>query len=121
MIHMHNTLSSGLDQSTAGITKHPVSQARLDSFRNALSDAVSSTLERFGIDPNQVQVSITPSTSGAPSTTSTPPATSSPSTMPDSTDSANYNPFAQAAHENWSGAYVPAVSSPTSSSNTVTK
>ena len=57
MIHLHNSLSSAVDPSTAGITKPPVSQATLDSFRSALSESVSSTLAQFGIDPNQVQVS----------------------------------------------------------------
>ncbi len=118
MIHMHNTLTSGLDPSTAGITKPPVSQAKLDSFRNALSDAVSSTLERFGIDPNQVQVSVTPAT-GTPSSTSSTPSTSSPSAPPDSADNTNYNPFAQATHESWAGTNVPAVSSSRSPANAV--
>jgi hypothetical protein len=37
-----------------------LSQAKLDSFHGALSDAVSSTLEKFGIHPNDVKISITP-------------------------------------------------------------
>ena len=73
MIHMHNALSSAADSSTAGTTKPPVSQATLNSFRNALSDAVSSTLEKFGIDPNQVQVSVTPTPSVPPHPPATPP------------------------------------------------
>jgi hypothetical protein len=119
MIHMHNTLTSGLDPSTAGITKPPVSQAKLDSFRSALSDAVSSTLERFGLDPNQVQVSVTPaSTTDTPSSPSTTPPTSSPTTPPDSsTANSNYDPFAQAAHESWAGTNVQPASSSKSSAN----
>ncbi len=78
MIHLHNSLSSAVDPSTAGITKPPVSQATLDSFRSALSESVSSTLEQFGIDPNQVQVSVTPA-----GTTNTPaPSTSTPQPAP---------------------------------------
>src|SRR5277367_2046600 len=97
MIHMHNTLSSVADMSSAGNTRPPLSQATLDSFQGALSDAVSSTLEQFGIDPNAVQVSITPTgTSAAPATPSTSTPTSDTSTPP-------YNPFLQAASESWAG------------------
>jgi hypothetical protein len=104
MIHMHNALSSAADPSTAGTTKQPVSQATLNSFRSALSDAVSSTLEKFGIDPNQVQVSVTPAPSGPAHPPSDPPngtQTSAPTTSDD------YNPFAQAAHSSWVGIPVP--------------
>ena len=114
MIHMHNALSSAADSSTAGTTKPPVSQATLNSFRNALSDAVSSTLEKFGIDPNQVQVSVTPTSSG-----STPPPPTAPGTTNNSTQEStpqtgeDYNPFAQAAHSSWAGIPVPSTSSST--------
>ncbi len=37
----------------------PLSQSTLDSFHGALSDAVSSTLEKFGIHPSDVKISIT--------------------------------------------------------------
>jgi hypothetical protein len=103
MIHLHNTLLSATDPSTAGTTKTPVSQSTLDSFRNSLSDAVSSTMARFGIDPNQVQVSVTPSNSSTPG--------ASTSTPTDSTaqPSSAYDPFAQAATNSWVGVPVPAV------------
>jgi hypothetical protein len=112
MIHLHNTLSSVADLSAAGNTNTPVSQATLDSFRGALSDAVSSTLEQYGIDPNQVQVSITPAS------TSTPPATSSTGTStstatPSTAPNGGYDPFLQAASESWAGSSVPAASSAT--------
>jgi len=106
MIHMHNSLSSAVDPSTAGITKPPVSQATLDSFRSALSESVSSTLAQFGIDPNQVQVSVTPA-----STTNT-PAPSTNTTQPSTTQSNDgYDPFLQAAHYSWVGTSVPAAPS----------
>jgi hypothetical protein len=109
MIHLHNSLSSAVDPSTAGITKPPVSQATLDSFRSALSESVSSTLAQFGIDPNQVQVSVTPA-----STTNTPaPSTSTPqASMATSND--DYDPFLQAAKADFPTTPVPAASSPAS-------
>jgi hypothetical protein len=111
MIHLHNTLSSAVDPSTSGITKPPVSQAKLDSFRSALSESVSSTLAQFGIDPNRVQVSIAPaSAAGTPASPSTTPATSTASTTANEAE----NPFLAASQYSWVGASVPAVSSSTS-------
>ena len=113
MIHMHNALSSAADSSTAGTTKPPVSQATLNSFRNALSDAVSSTLEKFGIDPNQVQVSVTPTPSVPPHPPATPPGSANGAPGSGSQTDDGYNPFAQAAHSSWSGVPVPSTSSST--------
>ena len=59
MIHMHGMLSSDTNTSAAGQTSLPLSQSKLDSFHGALSEAVSSTLEKFGIHPNDVKISIT--------------------------------------------------------------
>jgi len=109
MIHMHNSLSSAVDPSTSGTTKPSVSQATLDSFRSALSESVSSTLAQFGIDPNQVQVSVTPASSTntpAPSTDSTQTSTAS------SND--DYDPFLQAAKAGFPTTPVPAPPSPAS-------
>jgi len=109
MIHLHNSLSSAVDPSTSGITKPPVSQATLDSFRSALSESVSSTLAQFGIDPNQVQVSVTPA-----STANTPaPSTSAPQTST-TTSSEGYDPFLQAAKAGFPTTAVPAPPSPAS-------
>src|SRR5277367_6013171 len=99
MIHMHNTLSSVADMSSAGNTRPPLSQATLDSFQGALSDAVSSTLQQFGIDPNAVQVSITPTNTGNPA--STPAATSTTAAATPDASTTPYNPFLQAATESW--------------------
>jgi len=116
MIHMHSTLSSVAEMSPAGNASTPVSQATLDSFQGALSDAVSSTLQQFGIDPNAVQVSITPaSTSTAVATR--PNGTSTPAGPADTTSAApngGYDPFLQAASESWAGTSVPTVSAPAS-------
>ena len=63
MIHLQNMFSE-TNTSTAGQSgRTPSSQASLnqslDSFHSALSDAVSSTLEKFGIHPRDVEISIT--------------------------------------------------------------
>jgi hypothetical protein len=109
MIHLHNSLSSTVDPSTAGMTKPPVSQATLDSFRSALSESVSSTLAQFGIDPNQVQVSVTPA-----GTTNTPaPSSSTPQTNT-TTSNDDYDPFLQAAKADFPTIPVPAPTSPAS-------
>jgi hypothetical protein len=61
MTHLHGMFSSGTNTSTAvGNTRAPLSQSTLDSSHGARSDAVSSTLEKFGIHPRDVTVPITP-------------------------------------------------------------
>jgi hypothetical protein len=103
MIHLQNTFSE-TNTSTAGqsgrtpSSQAALSQSSLDSFHGALSDAVSSTLEKFGIHPRDVEISITrssaassmaasesPTTAGrtAPPT----PGTPAPSSLPDSSSS----------------------------------
>lgn len=110
MIHLHNTLSSPADPSASGSTKTPASLDRLSSFRNALSEAVSSTLQQFGIDPNQVQVSISPS--------STPATPTTPTNSGGTQTTTPYDPFAQAGSNSWVGMPVPAVNStPTTPAN----
>lgn len=73
MIHMHSMLSADTNTSAAGpnssapLGHAALNQAKLDSFHGALSDAVSSTLEKFGIHPDDVKISITrASTSATP-------------------------------------------------------
>ncbi len=91
MIHMHSLLSSETNTSAAGpnsstpLGHAALNQAKLDSFHGALSDAVSSTLEKFGIHPDDVKISITrASASAAPappaSTDSDAPARTAPPT-----------------------------------------
>jgi hypothetical protein len=59
--HLNSMFSSETNTSTAGPnTRTPLSQSTLDSFHGALSDAVSSTMEKFGIHPSDVKISITP-------------------------------------------------------------
>ncbi len=60
MIHLHTMFSPETNTSTAGKnTRAPLSEAKLNSFQGALSDAVSSTLEKFGIHPHAVNISVT--------------------------------------------------------------
>jgi hypothetical protein len=102
MIHLHSMLSSETNSSTAGQNSSAVlSKAHMDSFHGALSDAVSSTLEKFGIHPNDVNISITRA-SAAVSTSSTLPDTTSPSSSSTSSEAPNggYDPFLQAASNN---------------------
>ena len=60
----------------------------LDSFENALSEAVTQTLQQFGINPNSVNISIAPnSDSGSGSEPSAPASNAAtPSTTPASAD-----------------------------------
>jgi hypothetical protein len=131
MIHMHSMLSSETNASTTKSSGAPLGhaaldQATLDSFHGALSDAVSSTLEKFGIHPKDVNISITPanadptapasSSPDAPTRTAPPTPGTAPSTSESSSSSSNsttsgapnasgapnggYDPFLQAAYNN---------------------
>lgn len=123
MIHMHSMLSSETNTAAAGKsvgTQPALNQAKLDSFHGALSDAVSSTLEKFGIHPNDVKISITranadpaspaPASSGAPARTAPPTPGSAPSASDSSSTTSStstseapnggYDPFLQAAYNN---------------------
>jgi hypothetical protein len=80
MIHLQNMFSE-TNTSTAGqsgrtpSSQASLSQSSLASFHGALSDAVSSTLEKFGIHPRDVEISITRA-----SAASSMPASGSPTT-----------------------------------------
>jgi hypothetical protein len=117
MIHLHSMFASETNPVSIGqnSSSAPLSQAKLDSFHGALSDAVSSTLEKFGIHPNAVKISITSArTVSKPVTTNpekpvriAPPASSAPSSGSAGTSSATsgppnggYDPFLQAAYSN---------------------
>jgi hypothetical protein len=118
MIHLHSMFASETNPVSIGQNtgNAPLSQAKLDSFHGALSDAVSSTLEKFGIHPNAVKISITSAarTVTKPVTTNpekpvriappAPVATSSGTTGTSSATSGppngGYDPFLQAAYSN---------------------
>ncbi len=149
MIHMHGMFSSDTNTSAVGQTSFPLSQSKLDSFHGALSEAVSSTLEKFGIHPNDVKISITrasedskttapanstvrtaPPTPGTSSSSSAAASTAaSSSTASDSTASSSaasgppnggYDPFLQAAYDNPSqNASVQSSTKSTAASSTV--
>jgi hypothetical protein len=59
MIQLNTTSTSGAQDSSASLLPPPQSQAG-DGFQTALSAALSSTLQKFGINPNNVTLSITP-------------------------------------------------------------
>src|SRR5580698_8555898 len=103
MIHLQNMFSE-TNTSTAGQSgRTPLSQAALNqsslaSFHGALSDAVSSTLEKFGIHPRDVEISITrasaassfaasESPAAADRTVPPTPGTPAPGSSPDSSSS----------------------------------
>src|SRR5258708_28556421 len=112
--HLHSIFPAETNTATTGQNhKTPLSQSMLESFHGALGDAVSSTLEKFGIHPSEVKISITPATaatsapvsttSNTPIRTTPPPPTtgSSSGTSASSTTSGppngGYEPLFQAA------------------------
>jgi hypothetical protein len=110
---VHNTLTSETNNSTAGPnSSSPLSKSNLDSFHGALSDAVSSTLQKFGIHPNDVKISITrtsessaarqPVGRDAIGLQSVSPDNQAPSQTPASpaAPDGGYDPFLQAAYSN---------------------
>jgi len=134
MIHLHSMLSSETNTAAgqnggAAQSHSTLSQDRLDSFHGALSDAVSSTLEKFGIHPSDVKISITRT-----SAIVTPPSASAASALPDASSTSGasastpasttanssgapdggYDPFLQAASNN------PFQSTPTPSTSPAT-
>jgi hypothetical protein len=57
MIQLNN-VSSALSSTGNGAVSNSIDPSSLDSFENALSDAVTQTLQKFGINPNNVNISI---------------------------------------------------------------
>jgi len=93
-----NSLFGTQDQSSSA----PASSGVPDTagFQTALQQAISSTLEEFGINPNQVTVSIAPSGSATASTAASTSAT------------AATDPFSAAAAAGKASATTPAVATP---------
>jgi len=71
MIQLNN-VSFATSNTGSGAVKLATDPAALDSFENALSEAVSQTLQKFGINPNSVNISIAPA--ATPASTDTPAA-----------------------------------------------
>ena len=77
MIQLNNTLlnTSSLfgPQDPTNTAAPQTSSQSTDGFQSALSAALSATLQEFGINPNQVTVSIAPAASSTPMTPATDP------------------------------------------------
>jgi len=59
MIQLNN-VSAAMSSSVTGTLSNSTNPSSLDSFENALSEAVAQTLQKFGINPNSVNISIAP-------------------------------------------------------------
>jgi len=66
MIQLNNVSAATIN--TAGLTSGSSDATSLESFESALSDAVSQTLEKFGINPSSVNISIAPASTTTSST-----------------------------------------------------
>ena len=66
MIQLNN-VSAAMSSSVTGTPGSSTDPSSLDSFENALSDAVTQTLQKFGINPNSVNISIVPASVSASS------------------------------------------------------
>jgi len=92
-----NNVSSASSNTAATSLASSLDPSSLESFESALSDAVSQTLQQFGINPNSVNISIAPasatSTSAAAATSTPATASNSTSTTPAAPDLAGLIPF----------------------------
>jgi hypothetical protein len=95
MIQLNTTSTSGAQDSSASLLPPPQSQAG-DGFQTALSAALSSTLQKFGINPNNVTLSITPAKAAVSAVT----------------------PFSAAANEGSAASTTPVVSATPAASTT---
>ena len=73
MIQLNN-VSAATSSSLTGALANSTDPSSLDSFENALSEAVAQTLEKFGINPNSVNISIAPASGAANSSAKVTPA-----------------------------------------------
>ena len=90
MIQLNN-VSAGIS-SPFGMLGSTADPSSSDSFENALSDAVSQTLQKFGINPDSVNISIAPASTAADS--SAPAAASAnPSAAATAADMSSLAPF----------------------------
>ena len=64
MIQLNN-VSAAVSSSVTGTLTNSTDPSSLDSFENALSEAVTQTLQKFGINPNSVNISIAPASVSA--------------------------------------------------------
>ena len=120
MIPLNNVSSTSASAATTTLASS-LSPSSLESFETALSDAVTQTLQQFGINPNSVNISIAPNS--ATSTTSN-SAASTPATTTDSSaatstapDLAGLGPFLGTS----SAAATPSAATSTSSASTASQ
>src|SRR5579863_512907 len=73
MIQLNN-VSAAMSSSVTGTLGSSTDPSSLDSFENALSEAVTQTLQKFGINPNSVNISIAPASGSANSSAKAPAA-----------------------------------------------
>lgn len=119
MIQLHNFSLTAPASSAGAAGSNSSSPSNLASFESALSDAISATFKQFGIDPNSVNISITPESGGSSSGSAGDSATANSAPV---TGTAPYDPFLQAASEkplntNIAPAVAPSVS-PASTAST---
>ena len=88
MIQLNN-VSSASSSTAATSLASSLDPSSLESFESALSDAVTQTLQQFGINPNSVNISIAPASA---TSTSAAAATSTPATVSNSTSPAPVAP-----------------------------
>lgn len=96
MIQLHNFSLTAPVSSAGASSSNSSNPSNLASFESALSDAISATFKQFGIDPNSVNISITPESSAASSGSTGNSATANSAPV---TETAPYDPFLQAASE----------------------
>lgn len=69
-----NNVSAAMSSSVTGTLGSSTNPSSLDSFEDALSEAVAQTLQKFGINPNSVNISIAPASISANSSAKVAPA-----------------------------------------------
>lgn len=83
-----NNVSPALSSSGGSLLNNSTDSSLLDSFENALSEAISQTLQQYGINPNSLNISIGPSAASA-GTSSSAAATTTSAASTAATSSAN--------------------------------
>jgi len=121
MIQLNNVSSASSNSAATSLTSS-LDPSSLESFESALSDAVTQTLQQFGINPNSVNISIAPasatSTSAAAVTSTPATASNSTSVTPAAPDLAGLIPFLGTSS---GSAAAPNPTAPSSSASTASQ
>src|SRR5271156_1785520 len=91
MIHFNSSASLFGANNIDGAKSQQASATDSSSFDSELSEAIASALQQLGINPNQVNISITPNTPPGTATPST-PTTAAPTTTPPAASEAAATP-----------------------------